>query len=123
ERDVQRSREALPRLLDPNGTVPDHAHGHDHGAHSHGGHTHSGHSHDHDHPDNPSRPAGGPDDEGRQVRAAKDRPGRHDDAYYGQRSAAAPATAEPAAPREVRSGQGARSFAPKRGGSARRRPV
>jgi MoxR-like ATPase len=125
ERDVQRSREALPRLLDPNAQVPEH--GHDHGAHSHGGHTHSGHSHDHDPaPSHLGRPAGGPDgadDEGKQVRAAKDRPGRHDDSY-GARGGPPVPRDTPAAPREVRSGQGARSFAPNRpGGSARRRPV
>jgi MoxR-like ATPase len=123
ERDVQRSREALPRLLDPNAVVP---HTHDHGAHSHGGHSHSGHSHDHDHQSGHfgetgrgGPGAGAPDDEGRQVRAAKDRPGRHDDSY-GARGGTPPAA--PAPPREVRSGQGARSFA-NRGGSARRRPV
>jgi hypothetical protein len=62
ERDGQRSREALPRLVDPNATVPespgpghDHAHGH---THSHGAHTH-----DHE-------------DDGRRARAAKDAPGR-----------------------------------------------
>jgi MoxR-like ATPase len=107
ERDVQRSREALPRLLDPNALPPEH--GHDHGTHSHGGHSHSGHTHDHDHP--------APEDDGKRVRAAKDRPGRHDDSY-GARGSAAGET-----PREVRTGQGARSFAPKRGGTARRRPV
>jgi MoxR-like ATPase len=105
ERDVQRSREALPRLLDPNAALP----GHDHGTHSHGGHSHSGHTHDHDHP--------AADDDGKQVRAAKDRPGRHDDSY-GARGAPGEAP-----PREVRTGQGARSFAANRGGSARRRPV
>ncbi|HEX8498212.1 MAG TPA: hypothetical protein VF661_13520, partial [Actinomycetales bacterium] len=107
ERDVQRSREALPRLVDPNATVPaslDHDHGH---SHSHGSHTHGGHRHDHDH-----------EDDGRRVRAAKDAPGRHDDSF-GARGGPADA---PAAPREVRSGQGARSFAANRG-SARRRPV
>ncbi len=107
ERDVQRSREALPRLVDPNATVPaslDHDHGH---THSHGSHTHGGHTHDHDH-----------EDDGRRVRAAKDVPGRHDDSF-GARGGPADA---PAAPREVRSGQGARSFAANRG-SARRRPV
>lgn len=107
ERDVQRSREALPRLLDPNATVPTHAH--DHGPHSHGGH-----AHDHDH----GRPGGG-QDEGKEVRAAKDRPGRHDDSYGARGGPAGP----PAAAREVRSGQGARSFSGTRGGSARRRPV
>ena len=106
ERDVQRSREALPRLVDPNATVPasldhDHPHGPGH-THSHGSHTH-----DHDH-----------EDDGRRVRAAKDRPGRHDDSY-GARGGPADA---PAAPREVRSGQGQRSFAANRS-SARRRPV
>ena len=64
-------------------------------------------------------PPGHPDDEGKRARAAKDRPGRHDDSYGARGGPAAGA----AAPREVRSEQGARSFAPKRGGSARRRPV
>ena len=112
ERDVQRSREALPRLVDPNATVPeslghghDHAHGH---PHSHGAHTHGGHTHDHE-------------DDGRRARAAKDRPGRHDENYYGQQAPTESGT--PAPPRQVRAGQGARSFAPNRGGGARRRPV
>jgi MoxR-like ATPase len=108
ERDVQRSREALPRLVDPNATVPaslDHGHTHSHGSHTHGGHTHD---HDHDH-------------DGRRARAAKDAPGRHDKNYYGQQ---APTESEaPARARQVRAGQGARSFAPNRGASARRRPV
>ncbi|SDO00835.1 MoxR family ATPase [Geodermatophilus sp. DSM 45219] len=111
ERDVQRSREALPRLVDPNATVPaslDHGHPHGPGhTHAHGSHTHGGHTHDHDH-----------EDDGPRVRAAKDTPGRHDDSF-GARGGPADA---PAAPREVRSGQGARSFAANRGG-ARRRPV
>ncbi|SDM92715.1 MoxR-like ATPase [Geodermatophilus siccatus] len=116
ERDVQRSREALPRLVDPNATVPeslghghDHAHGH---PHSHGAHTHGGHSHDHDHDH---------EDDGRRARAAKDRPGRHDENYYGQQAPTESGT--PAPPRQVRAGQGARSFAPNRGGGTRRRPV
>jgi MoxR-like ATPase len=125
ERDVQRSREALPRLLDPNAVIPDRSgpEGHSHGAHSHGGHTHSGHDHEHAAPA-PAPATGRPDDEGKQVRAAKDRPGRHDDQYYGQRAGAAGGPREvPPSTREVRSGQGVRSFAPNRGGSARRRPV
>ena len=112
ERDVQRSREALPRLVDPNATVPeslghghDHAHGH---PHTHGAHTHGGHTHDHE-------------DDGRRARAAKDRPGRHDENYYGQQAPTESGT--PAPPRQVRAGQGARSFASNRGGGARRRPV
>jgi hypothetical protein len=79
ERDVQRSREALPRLVDPNATVPaslGHEHGH---THSHGSHTHGGHTHDHDH-----------EDDGRRVRAAKDAPGRHDQNYYGQQAPTEP---------------------------------
>jgi len=112
ERDVQRSREALPRLVDPNATVPespghghDHAHGH---THSHGAHTHGGHTHDHE-------------DDGRRARAAKDAPGRHDRNYYGQQAPTESGT--PAPPRQIRAGQGARSFAPNRGGGTRRRPV
>ncbi|WP_308200676.1 MoxR family ATPase [Klenkia sp. PcliD-1-E] len=118
ERDVERSRAALPRLVDPNATVPDrgapdHQHGHDHG-HSH---SHGGHGHDHGH-----------DDEGKARRAAKDTPGRHDEEYYGQRASgsgsekAGGAREIPAAPRGVTSSQGARSF-PGNRGAARRRPV
>ncbi|GAA4729654.1 hypothetical protein GCM10023328_05410 [Modestobacter marinus] len=117
ERDVQRSREALPRLLDPNATVP--AHPHDHGPHSHGPHDHAGHSHSHDPAPHQNGRSGGGEDDGKRVRAAKDRPGRHDDSY-GARGGPADA---PATPREVRSGQGSRSFSGTRGGSARRRPV
>ncbi|GHE07136.1 AAA family ATPase [Klenkia taihuensis] len=116
ERDVERSRAALPRLVDPNAVVPDHLHGHgyDHGhPHSHGGHDH-GHGQD--------------DDGGKARRAAKDTPGRHDDEYYGQRASgsgsdkAGGAREIPAAPRGVTSSQGARSF-PGNRGAARRRPV
>lgn len=115
ERDVERSRAALPRLVDPNAVVPDHPHPH--------GHDH-GHSHTHDEDD----------DGGRARRAAKDTPGRHDDEYYGQRASgsvsdsgsgsdkAGGAREIPAAPRGVTSSQGARSF-PGNRGSARRRPV
>jgi MoxR-like ATPase len=112
ERDVQRSREALPRLVDPNATVPaslDHGHGH---THSHGSHTHGDHTHDHDHDH---------EDDGRRVRAGKDAPGRHHRNYYGQQAPTEPEAPTP--PRQVRAGQGARSFAPNRGGGARRRPV
>ncbi|MEI4270665.1 MoxR family ATPase [Klenkia sp. LSe6-5] len=125
ERDVERSRAALPRLVDPNAHVPDRSHGHDHSHgghdHSHGGHSHDGRPHDgrpHDHGDD--------DDGGRARRAAKDQPGRHDEEYYGQRTSgsgsekAGGAREIPAAPRGVTSAQGARSF---RGGGARRRPV
>ncbi|MGJ7441214.1 AAA family ATPase [Aquipuribacter sp. MA13-6] len=93
ERDLQRTVAALPRLVDPNADVPTHlpgAHGHHHDAdHDHG----PGHDADH-----------GPD--GVAVRAAKDTPGRHDEAYYG-----APAAAGPARRPTTPAGQGARSFA------------
>lgn len=127
ERDVQRSRDALPRLVDPNAHVADSGHGHDHD-HDHG----HGHGHGHDHgPRSPgdaghggrlgrTGDAGGADDEGRQARAAKDRPGRHDDSYGARGGPASRDAVAP--PREVRSGQGARSFA-NRGSGARRRPV
>ncbi|MGY1711681.1 AAA family ATPase [Geodermatophilus sp. SYSU D00758] len=138
ERDVQRSREALPRLVDPNAAVParlpsDHGHGHthSHGAHTHGGHTHDhasqDHAHqDHAHQDHVHQDHAHPDDDapGRAVRAGKDRPGRHDRNYYGQQAPDQdPGPAAPAVQRQVRAGQGQRSFAANRGGSARRRPV
>jgi hypothetical protein len=54
DRDLKRTLDALPRLIDPNATLPEpgghgHAHGHDHD-HDHGGHEHGGHEHgDHEH--------------------------------------------------------------------------
>uniref|UniRef100_UPI00201AD7AE hypothetical protein n=1 Tax=Modestobacter marinus TaxID=477641 RepID=UPI00201AD7AE len=92
---------------------------HDHGPHSHLPHDHAGHSHSHDPAPHQNGRSGGGEDDGKRVRAAKDRPGRHDDSY-GARGGPADA---PATPREVRSGQGSRSFSGTRGGSARRRPV
>ncbi|WP_206053764.1 AAA family ATPase [Nocardioides iriomotensis] len=103
ERDVTRAGEALPRLVDPNATVPDHRHGHSHD-HAHG----HGHGHTHDHHDH-----GDDDVDGREKRAAKDTPGRHDDAYYGS-------PGKGPGVRAVTSGQGGRSFA---AGRARKRPV
>lgn len=113
ERDMQRAVEVMPRLVDPNRELPDadHAHRHDDDGHGHGGE----HSHDHDH-DQGAAGGRGParDDEpgGRAVRAAKDRPGRHDEGYYG-----APG---PGPNRRATSGQGqgSRSFA----AFTRRRP-
>jgi MoxR-like ATPase len=93
ERDLRRATEALPRLVDPNASVPDslgHGHGHGHG-----------HSHDDG------------DVDGRAKRAAKDEPGRHDENYYG-----APGGG-PAVRTSVSAEKGQRSFA--RG--ARKRPV
>jgi MoxR-like ATPase len=113
QRDLHRALEALPSMVDPNAVVPDHVPGHGHG-HGHGqgdghGHGDGGHSH------GPQQPAaagvaagtavvaGGA--EGRDVRAAKDTPGRHDEAYYG--SAATDQRRRPT----VGTGQGGRSFA------------
>ena len=127
EKDVLRSREALPRIIarltkDPNvGAADAPAHGHPHGGHSHGpgddhdhdghdhdhdhdhdGHDHDGHDHPHDSDGDPDRgemspepadeyaipaPVGGPsregNDEGKALRASKDRPGRHGPGVYG----------------------------------------
>lgn len=77
ERDVSEARKAIPRLVDPNATVPEelptHGHGHGHGH----DHDHSDGAHDHDH----SADASDPD--GSAVRAAKDKPGRHGKGIYG----------------------------------------
>ena len=94
ERDLRRATEALPRLVDPNATVPDSAGGHGHG-----------HGHGHSHDDG--------DVDGRAKRAAKDEPGRHDKAYYGTPGGG------PAVRTSVSAEKGERSFA--RG--ARKRPV
>ena len=75
DKDVRKALDALPRLVDPNATVPASLRN----SHSHGGHSHGAHSHDHDHDH-------GDDDhgsDGRAVRAAKDKPGRFTDGYYG----------------------------------------
>ena len=70
DKDVRKALDALPRLVDPNATVP---------ASLRNSHSHGGHSHDHDHDH------GGDDhgSDGRAVRAAKDKPGRFTDGYYG----------------------------------------
>ncbi len=137
ERDAAKANRALPRLLDPNATVPDSragglGHGHSHGdgpAHDHG--DGAPHSHDDDPSPAPAptgAPAGTPasarrdaadeaavdgDVDGRTVRAGKDKPGRHDSAYYGAKGSGP-------GKRDVPRSQGERSFAAR---SARRRPV
>ena len=108
-RDVQRALDALPSLTDPNAAVNPrtgdaghgHAAGHDH---VHGHDREHDHAHDHD-------------AEARTERAAKDRPGRHDDNYYG---APTPAASVGSGGRAVPAGQGSRSFAQ---GLARRRAL
>ena len=76
DKDVRKALDAIPRLVDPNAEVPEtlrngHGHGHGH-SHSHG--HDDDHDHDHGH---------APEADGRAIRAAKDRPGRFTDGYYG----------------------------------------
>src|ERR1700694_5426365 len=64
DKDVRKALDAIPRLVDPNAEVPEsisNGHGHEHG---------------HGHEDEPAV-------DGRAARAAKDRPGRFTDGYYG----------------------------------------
>jgi MoxR-like ATPase len=108
DRDVRKAIGALPRLVDPNVTIPQAGHGHGHG-HGHGG-AHS--------PADPQDVDDTDDDrDGPRVRAAKDQPGRHGEGAYGDpmrsgRPAAAVDTGPSA--RAVTSGQGSRSFGPGR---------
>ncbi len=110
ERDVRRALGVLPSLVDPNAAVVDALeHGHDHGHdHPHGhGHDHGhdyGHDHGHDHPHHPHDDD---DPDGRAERRAMDRPGRHDENYYG---APTPSSSVGSGRRPVPSGQGSRSF-------------
>jgi MoxR-like ATPase len=98
ERDLHRALDVLPRLIDPNRVLPEPGHRHDGDDHHHGHHDH-GHHHQepgHEEPD---------EADGRAVRAAMDRQGRHDEGYYGAPGAGP--THRPAAG----GGQGARAFA------------
>ena len=85
DKDVRKALDALPRLVDPNAKVPaslHNGHSHDHG-HSH---SHGRHHHDHDHDHGPHTHVHESDDDGpdgKAVRAAKDKPGRFTDGYYG----------------------------------------
>ncbi|GHE28686.1 hypothetical protein GCM10018771_04840 [Streptomyces cellulosae] len=99
ERDLHRALDVLPRLVDPNRTLPEPGHHHHDGHHHHGGHHHhDGHHHGPGH--------GEPEEtDGRAVRAAMDRQGRHDEGYYGAPGAGPTHRTTPGA------GQGARSFA------------
>ncbi|MFE2023776.1 AAA family ATPase [Streptomyces hygroscopicus] len=111
ERDLGRALDVLPRLVDPNRTLPEPGHHHD--GHGHPHHHHDDHHHDdHDHDDRHHH-----DDrheaDGRALRTAMDRQGRHDKGYYG---APGPGPTRRTAPG---AGQGARAFA----AMARRRAV
>ncbi|WP_375483447.1 AAA family ATPase [uncultured Jatrophihabitans sp.] len=115
DRDLRRTLEVLPKLVDPNATVPSSRdHGHSHG-HSHGGtsHSHDGGDHDHEHDTGGDEPAPA-DPAGREVRAAKDTPGRHNAPNFGVAPKGTPA---------VGRGQGERSFRSAGSRGSRRRPV
>ena len=122
ERDMQCAVEAMPRLVDPNRELPDagHAHGHGEGhGHEHGHGRDQGPDHGHadgnGHSEGPSRADGNRLDgqaDGSNVRAGMDRPGRHDEGYYG---APGPGPTRRTVPGQ---GQGSRSFA----ALTRRRP-
>ena len=86
----------MPRLVDPNATVPEPGHGHGHG-----------HEHDGDH----ARADTHDVDDGPRVRAAKDRVGRHGEGY-GNPGARPSLPVDDTAPksRGVTSSQGSRSF-------------
>jgi MoxR-like ATPase len=117
ERDMQSAVEAMPRLVDPNRELPDagHAHGHGEGhghGHGHGQGRDQGPDHGpadgNGHSEGPSRAGEHTQDgqaDGRDVRAAMDRPGRHDEGYYGAPGPGPTRRTEPG------QGQGSRSFA------------
>ncbi len=106
DKDVRKAIGALPRLVDPNATVPEH--GHDHG---------HGHEHKHKHPERidtrPRSYRADPDDaeevDGRAVRAARDEEGRHTAEYFRTRESVVPKRT-PAPPAKVTADRGSRSF-------------
>ncbi len=85
DKDVRKSLDALPRLVDPNAKVPASLHNnHDHGHDDGHDREHGAHSHSHDSPqDQDSEP------DGKAVRQAKDKPGRFTNGYYGTPSSTA----------------------------------
>jgi MoxR-like ATPase len=93
ERDLRRALDVLPSLVDPNAAVVEAL-------------EHHHHVHPHHHED---------EADGATTRQAMDRPGRHDENYYGS-----PGAAVGSGRRTVPSGQGGRSFA---AGLARRRSL
>jgi MoxR-like ATPase len=97
DKDVRKAISALPRLIDPNATVPETGHGHGHG------HRSSADAAD----------AADADQDGPRTRVAKDRAGRHGKGTYGNPlRSAPPAAGDDSAPKErgVTTGQGSRSF-------------
>jgi len=121
DKDVRKAIGALPRLIDPNATVPDphdrgHGHGHGHGEQSSGDKS-SGEQSSGDKPpgggrrheeDGPAQHTDGEVD-GRAVRAAKDTPGRFGHTY-GSNPLGGDTGAAPLKPRKVPADRGTRSF-------------
>jgi MoxR-like ATPase len=103
DKDLKKALDALPRLVDPNAHPPG-AHDHRHGQGD--GHDHSDLVRsDHAHGEDPG------DADGREVRAARDQPGRHGAGVYGTPGHAKDAARAAAVrPRNVPPGQGSRSF-------------
>jgi MoxR-like ATPase len=98
DKDVRKAIGALPRLVDPNATVPEAGHGH-------------GHGHGHDEP-SPRQVVDDEDSEevdGRAVRAAKDTPGRFGHTY-GSNPLGGDGGASPVKPPKVPAERGTRSF-------------
>ena len=96
DKDVRKAISALPRLVDPNATVPETGHGHGHG-----------------HAAPLLTPTTPTTQDGPRARVAKDQAGRHGKGTYGNPlRSAPPAAGDDSAPKErgVTSGQGSRSF-------------
>jgi MoxR-like ATPase len=103
DKDVKKALGALPRLVDPNAEVPDGSTQHADRGHGHG----HGHSHDHGSRSDEDASAA----EGREIRAARDKPGRHGAGVYGTPDYVKDPVPEAAPrPRGVTSSQGGRSF-------------
>ncbi|MGQ0480327.1 MAG: AAA family ATPase [Pseudonocardia sp.] len=116
DKDVRRAISALPRLVDPNATVPEAGHGHGHGHGGHGDHDHGPGSGKHDGPAGPRRSRADEDAEqdpdevdGKAVRAAKDTAGRFGHTY-GSNPLGGDGGAAPITPPKVPAERGTRSF-------------
>ncbi len=102
DKDVRKAIGALPRLVDPNATVPERGHGHGHG--------HDDHSHDDTPPARRTSDDEDPDEvDGKAIRAAKDTPGRFGHTY-GSNPLSGGGGASPITPPKVPAERGTRSF-------------
>jgi MoxR-like ATPase len=96
DKDVRKAISALPRMVDPNATVPEAGHGH-------------GHGHGHDEPRQVVDDEDSEEVDGRAVRAAKDTPGRFGHTY-GSNPLGGDGGASPVKPPKVPAERGTRSF-------------